>query len=241
MMKGSILSAFFEGLSRDFTNNLLVGDRYLLILDGLKTTLIIATGAAIIGVLLGTMLALMRLSHVKIGKKWYILRSISGAYVNVVRGTPMVVQLMMMYYVILSSTSLSKTTISIISFGLNSGAYVSEMIRGGIMAVDKGQEEAGRSLGLSRGLTMRHIILPQSIRIAIPSLFNEFIMLLKETSIVGFIGLMDLTKASDFIRSRTYSAFFPLLIVAAIYLLIVTILTSFFSRIERRLRVGANK
>jgi His/Glu/Gln/Arg/opine family amino acid ABC transporter permease subunit len=235
------LSGFFEGLAQDFTNNLIVGDRYLLILDGLKTTLIIATGAAIIGVLLGTVLALMRLSNVKIGNKWYILRSLSGAYVNVVRGTPMVVQLMMMYYVILSSTSLSKITISIISFGLNSGAYVSEMIRGGIMAVDKGQEEAGRSLGLSRGLTMRHIILPQSIRIAIPSLFNEFIMLLKETSIVGFIGLMDLTKASDFIRSRTYSAFFPLLIVAAIYLLIVTVLTSFFSKLERRLRAGANK
>ncbi len=235
------MSGFFEGLAQDFTNNLIVGDRYLLILDGLKTTLIIATGAAIIGVLLGTVLALMRLSNVKIGNKWYILRSLSGAYVNVVRGTPMVVQLMMMYYVILSSTSLSKITISIISFGLNSGAYVSEMIRGGIMAVDKGQEEAGRSLGLSRGLTMRHIILPQSIRIAIPSLFNEFIMLLKETSIVGFIGLMDLTKASDFIRSRTYSAFFPLLIVAAIYLLIVTVLTSFFSKLERRLRAGANK
>lgn len=235
------MSGFFEGLARDFTNNLIVGDRYLLILDGLKTTLIIATGAAIIGVLLGTVLALMRLSDVKIGKKWFILRSLSGAYVNVVRGTPMVVQLMMMYYVILSSTSLSKITISIISFGLNSGAYVSEMIRGGIMAVDKGQEEAGRSLGLSRGLTMRHIILPQSIRIAIPSLFNEFIMLLKETSIVGFIGLMDLTKASDFIRSRTYSAFFPLLIVAAIYLLIVTVLTSFFSKLERRLRAGANR
>lgn len=240
-MKGNVLSAFFDGLIRDFTNNLLVGDRYLLILDGLKTTLIIATGAAIIGVFLGTILALMRLSHVKLGKKWYILRSISGAYVNVVRGTPMVVQLMMMYYVILSSTSLSKTTISILSFGLNSGAYVSEMIRGGILAVDKGQEEAGRSLGLSRGLTMRHIILPQSIRIAIPSLFNEFIMLLKETSIVGFIGLMDLTKASDFIRSRTYSAFFPLLIVAVIYLMIVTVLTAFFTRLERRLRAGANK
>lgn len=235
------MSGFFERLAQDFNNNLIVGDRYLLILDGLKTTLIIATGAAIIGVLLGTVLALMRLSNVKIGKKWYILRSLSGAYVNVVRGTPMVVQLMMMYYVILSSTSLSKITISIISFGLNSGAYVSEMIRGGIMAVDKGQEEAGRSLGLSRGLTMRHIILPQSIRIAIPSLLNEFIMLLKETSIVGFIGLMDLTKASDFIRSRTYSAFFPLLIVAAIYLLIVTVLTSFFSKLERRLRAGANK
>ena len=235
------MSGFFERLAQDFNNNLIVGDRYLLILDGLKTTLIIATGAAIIGVLLGTVLALMRLSNAKIGKKWYILRSLSGAYVNVVRGTPMVVQLMMMYYVILSSTSLSKITISIISFGLNSGAYVSEMIRGGIMAVDKGQEEAGRSLGLSRGLTMRHIILPQSIRIAIPSLFNEFIMLLKETSIVGFIGLMDLTKASDFIRSRTYSAFFPLLIVAAIYLLIVTVLTSFFSKLERRLRAGANK
>ena len=235
------MSAFFENLSRDITNNLIVGDRYLLVLEGLKTTLIIASGAAIIGVFLGTILALMRLSNAKIGKRWHVLRSLSSAYVTAIRGTPMVVQLMMMYYVILSATGLSKTLIAVISFGLNSGAYVSEMIRGGILAVDKGQDEAGRSLGLSRGLTMLHIILPQSIRIVIPSLFNEFIMLLKETSIVGFIGLMDLTKASDFIRSRTYSAFFPLLLVAAIYLLIVSILTGLFTRVERRLRVGANK
>lgn len=126
--------------------------------------------------------------------------------------------------------------IAIISFGLNSAAYVSEMVRGGILAIDKGQTEAGRSLGLSRLQTLFRIVLPQSVEIILPTLFNEFIMLLKETSVVGFIGLMDLTKAGDFIRSRTYSAFFPLITVAVIYFILVTVLTRLFSAFERSLR-----
>ena len=183
------------------------------------------------------MIALMRLSNAHIGK-WKFLQSISSIYVDVIRGTPVVVQLMIMYYVILTSPDISKLTVSVITFGLNSAAYVSEMVRGGILAVDKGQTEAGRSLGLSASATMLLIVLPQTIKIIIPSLFNEIIMLLKETSVVGFIGYMDLTKAGDFIRSRTYSAFFPLLTVAAVYLIIVTVLTRVFIRVERRLRQG---
>ncbi|MBQ5771007.1 MAG: amino acid ABC transporter permease [Clostridia bacterium] len=196
-----------------------------------------AVCAALVGVLLGCVIALMRHSNAKIGK-WKFLQSISSVYVDVIRGTPVVVQLMIMYYVILTSPDISKITVAIITFGLNSAAYVSEMVRGGILAVDKGQTEAGRSLGLSAGATMLLIVLPQTIKIIIPSLFNEIIMLLKETSVVGFIGLMDLTKAGDFIRSRTYSAFFPLLTVAAVYLIIVSALTRVFNRVERRLRQG---
>ncbi len=208
----------------------------MMLLRGLGVTLLIAAGAALIGSFLGTVVALMRLSNWKVGRKSYPLRVISGFYVDVIRGTPVVVQLMIMYYIILTSPSVSKETVAIISFGLNSAAYASEMIRSGILAVDKGQTEAGRSLGLSNGQTMRRIVLPQSIQIILPNLFNEFIMLLKETSVVGFIGLMDLTKAGDFIRSRTYSAFFPLLTVAIIYFTIVSVLTRLFTAVESRWR-----
>lgn len=216
----------------------MAGNRYLMLLQGLGTTLVIALFAAIIGILLGSVIAIMRLSGWRVGRGHYPLRAISGLYVDVIRGTPVVVQLMIMYYIILATTSLSKEMIATISFGLNSAAYTSEIVRGGILAVDKGQTEAGRSLGLSAAQTMLLVVLPQSVRIVIPSLFNEFIMLLKETSVVGFIGLMDLTKAGDFIRSRTFSAFFPLLTVAVIYFVIVSVFTRVFGRIERRLRRG---
>ena len=229
---------FFEQLARDFQFNIIDGDRYLMLVRGLGTTVLIAMCAAIIGIVLGSVIALMRLSTCRVGKTFYPLRAISSFYVDVIRGTPMVVQLMIMYYVILASSSLSKELIAIISFGLNSAAYTSEIVRGGILAVDKGQTEAGRSLGLSSAQTMMLVVLPQSVRIVIPSLFNEFIMLLKETSVVGFIGLADLTKAGDFIRSRTFSAFFPLMTVAVMYFVIVSLLTRVFGRVERRLRKG---
>lgn len=217
---------------RQFRINLIEESRYKMIFTGLKRTLIIAFCAAALGVLLGCVIALMRLSKIR------FLNVLSSIYVDIIRGTPVVVQLMIMYYVILTSPNISKVTVSIITFGCNSGAYVSEMVRGGILAVDKGQTEAGRSLGLSASSTMLLIVLPQTIKIIIPSLFNEIVALLKETSVVGFIGLMDLTKAGDFIRSRTYSAFFPLLAVAAVYLIMVTVLTRVFNVIERRLRQG---
>ena len=209
-----------------------------MLLEGLGVTLQVAIFAALIGMVLGCLLALMRLSNTHIGR-WYPARWLASIYVDVVRGTPVVVQLMIMYFVVLLPfKNLDQTAAAILTFGLNSAAYVSEMVRGGILAVDKGQMEAGRSLGLSRGSTMILIILPQMVKITLPSLFNEFVMLLKETSVVGMIGLMDLAKAGDYIRSRTYQAFFPLIIVALIYLVMVVGLTRIFARVERRLRQG---
>lgn len=228
---------WFLSIWQQFEFNLIQGDRYKMIFEGLGVTLTVALCAAVIGVVLGCVIALMRLSNFKIGK-WYPLRWISSIYVDIIRGTPVVVQLMIMYYIIMLPFKGPKEVVAIISFGLNSAAYVSEMVRGGILSVDKGQTEAGRSLGLSGAATTLLIVMPQMIKIVLPSLFNEFIMLLKETSVVGFIGLMDLTKAGDYIRSRTYSAFFPLLTVAAIYLVIVISLTRVFGVLERRLRQG---
>ncbi len=228
------MKELFLRIAADFETNLIVGNRYLMLLSGLGTTLVIAAGAAAIGILLGTVIALMRISEWKPFGKVYPLRMLAGVYVDIIRGTPVVVQLMIMYYIILSSSSLSRELIALISFGLNSAAYVSEMVRSGILAIDRGQTEAGRSLGLSHLQTLTLIVLPQSVQVILPNLFNEFIMLLKETSVVGFIGLMDLTKAGDFIRSRTYSAFFPLITVAAIYLILITLLTRLFTGMEKR-------
>lgn len=231
------IASWFAKLAKDFDQNLIQADRYKMLLNGLGTTLTVALAAAVLGILLGCLIALMRLSSVRVGR-FHVLRALSGLYATVIRGTPVVVQLMIMYFIIMLPFTGPKVVVAILSFGINSGAYVSEMIRGGILAVDKGQTEAGRSLGLSSSATMMLIVLPQAVKIAIPSLFNEFIMLLKETSVVGFIGLMDLTKAGDYIRSRTYSAFFPLLTVAAIYLILVTVLSKICAVIERRLRQG---
>ena len=218
------MSDFFQRIAADFDTNLIVGDRYLMLLSGLGTTLVIALGAAIIGTILGTVIALMRISTWKPFKRVYPLRVLASAYVDLIRGTPVVVQLMIMYYIILASTSLSRELIALISFGVNSAAYVSEMVRSGM-------------LGMSHLQTLVLIVLPQSIQVILPNLFNEFIMLLKETSVVGFIGLMDLTKAGDFIRSRTYSAFFPLITVAFIYFTLITLLTRVFTSVEKKLRM----
>ncbi|HML45262.1 MAG TPA: amino acid ABC transporter permease, partial [Clostridia bacterium] len=199
------------------------------------TTLVTALFAGIIGLILGSVIALMRLSSFRIGR-FYPFRILSTFYVDLIRGTPVVVQLMIIYHIIMANYFGPKVVVAIISFGINSGAYVSEMVRGGILAIDQGQTEAGRSLGLSKSSTMLLIVMPQALKIIIPTLFNEFIMLLKETSVVGFIGLMDLTKAGDYIRSRTFSAFFPLIMVALIYYVMITLLTRVFAVVERRLR-----
>lgn len=220
---------------QQFNFNLIQGDRYKMLIDGLGITVLIALAAAALGVILGSLIALMRLS------KWEVVRFFARVYVDVIRGTPVMVQLLIMYYVILISYTGPKVLVAILSFGLNSAAYVSEMVRGGILSVDKGQTEAGRSLGLSSTATLMLIVMPQAIKNTLPSLFNEFIMLLKETSIVGYIALMDLTKAGDFIRSRTFSAFFPLLAVAAIYLMLVLGLSAIFQRIERKVRQGDHR
>ncbi len=224
------MPSWFQSVAEDLRFNLIDGDRYKMLLNGLGVTVQVALGAALIGLLLGCVIALMALS------KSRIVRGIASVYVTVIRGTPVLVQLMIMAYIIMRNYKGPLVVVAIIAFGLNSAAYVSEMVRGGILAVDKGQTEAGRSLGLSGGATLLLIVLPQTVKIILPSLFNEFIMLLKETSVVGLVGLMDLTKAGDFIKSRTLSPFVPILTVAAIYLVIVIGLTNLFGRLERRLR-----
>ena len=221
-----------SGLLYQLWLNLFKADRYKMILDGLAATVQIAACAVLLGVVLGFFTALLNLSRFR------LVRLPATIYVSLIRGTPMVLQLMIIYFVVLASVSVPKILVGIIAFGLNSGAYVSEIFRAGVLSVDIGQTEAGRSLGLSSPQTMRLIVLPQAVKNALPSLGNEFILLLKETSIVGYIGMQDLTKAGDIIRARTYSAFMPLIIVAIVYLVIVLTLSWLLSILERRLRKG---
>ena len=223
-----------------FIMNFIKDDRWHYIADGLKVTLIVTFCAVLIGVVLGFLLAIVRSTYDKTGKM-KLLNLICQIYITVIRGTPVVVQLLIIYFVIFASVDVSKTIVAILAFGMNSSAYVAEIFRSGIMAVDNGQFEAGRSLGLNYTQTMTKIILPQAVKNILPALGNEMIVLLKETSISGYIGLTDLTRGGDIIRSQTYSALFPLLAVAAIYLVIVCFLTYLVGRLERRLRNNERK
>ena len=207
--------------------------RYLT--EGLKTTLMITFFAVIIGMLLGFVIAIIRAMHDKTGK-FKILNVIAKIYLTVIRGTPVMVQLLIIYYVIFASVNIDKLLVGVLAFGLNSAAYVAEIVRSGIMSIDNGQFEAARSLGLTYRQTMLSVILPQAFKNVLPALANEFIVLLKETSISGYIGMMDLTKGAMLIQSRTYNAFWPLMAAAAIYLVIVGILTWGMNKLERRLR-----
>ena len=198
-------------------------------------TLIIAAFAVLLGILLGFLVAIIRSTHDKTGKL-KLLNLICKLYLTVIRGTPVMVQLLIMYYVIFATVDPGKMVVAVLAFGINSGAYVAEIVRSGIMSIDQGQFEAGRSLGFNFAQTMIWIILPQAFKNVLPALANEFIVLLKETSISGYIGLMDLTRGGDIIRSQTYEALFPLLAVAAIYLVVVVFLTYLVGRLERRLR-----
>lgn len=218
---------------------LIVDDRYKYILSGLTTTVIIAFFAVIIGIIIGTLVSLIR-NNYEVNKKGKILNKICEIYVNVIRGTPVILQLMIIYYVIFKSVNINITLVGIIAFGINSGAYVSEIIRSGINSVDKGQLEAGLSLGLNYHKTMKLIILPQAIKNILPALGNEFITLLKETSVGAYIGILELTKASDIISSRTYDYFFPLIIVAIIYLIMTLGLSKLVNLMERRLNNAEN-
>lgn len=215
--------------------NFIEDDRYLYLVNGLKTTLTVTLFAVLIGVVLGFLVAIVRATYNKTGKL-KILNFICNVYLTVIRGTPVVLQLMIIYYVVFSSVNISKTLVAVLAFGINSGAYVAEIIRGGIESIDNGQMEAGRSLGFSYVQTMRYIILPQVFRNVLPSLANEFIVLLKETSVAGYIALEDLTKGGDIIRSRTFEAMLPLFAVAIIYLVLVMIFTKLVQLLERRLR-----
>lgn len=220
-----------------FTLNFINDNRYQYILRGFGNTLLITLLAALLGIALGFLVAIIRSSHDKTGHM-KIPNFICQVYLTVVRGTPTMIQLLIIYYVIFASVNISKVLAAVVAFGLNSGAYVAEIVRSGIMSVDEGQSEAGRSLGLNYRQTMQYIVMPQAFKNVLPALGNEFIVLLKETSISGYIGLTDLTHGGDIIRGITFSPFMPLIAVALIYLLLVTGLSWCVGRLERRLRVS---
>lgn len=221
--------------SDKFKTDFIKDGRYQYLLTGLKNTLIIALCAAIMGIVIGFLIAVVRSNHDKTGGM-KVLNFICNIYLTVIRGTPTMVQLLIIYYVIFSSVQVNKIIVAILAFGINSGAYVAEIFRSGIMSIDNGQFEAARSLGLSYKTTMISVILPQAFKNVLPALANEFIVLLKETSISGYIGLNDLTRGGDIIRSITYDPMLPLIGVAIIYLVMVMGLSQLVKKLERRLR-----
>lgn len=220
---------FFVGVYNQFVNTMIEDNRWLLIVKGLGNTLLIALCAIIIGTAIGCVLALFKVS------KNRVLRGISTVYTTVIRGIPLATQLMIFYFVFFAPTGLDSTVVAIIGFGVNSGAYITEIMRAGIQGVDIGQTEAGRSLGLNKSQTMIKIIIPQAIKAILPAYTSEFIALIKETSIASFITVTDLTKAGDMIRNTTYDAWTPLFTVAIIYLCLTFGLTKLFAALERRL------
>lgn len=225
--------ALWDTLVNEFTKTFIKDNRYELFLKGLKNTLIIAFFAALIGIVIGLIVASLKVYTYQTGKL-KLLDKFLSLYITVIRGTPVVVQLLIAYFLIFASVD-NALPVAILAFGINSGAYVAEIIRAGIIAVDPGQMEAGRSLGLSRMSTMWHIILPQAFKNILPALGNEFIAVLKETSVAGYIAVVDITKAGALIRGATYSAFFPLITVAIFYLLLVIGMSAILKKVERRL------
>lgn len=239
------MEQFFKEFGESFYNNLIYQDRWLQLLEGLGLTLLIALLATALGLFLGFLVAVVRSSYdmnIK-GKKekhfpdyvMVVLNALCNVYITVIRGTPVLIQVMIMYFIIFGEAQ-NGTMAAILSFGINSGAYVAEIVRSGIMSIDKGQFEASRSIGFNYSSTMIHIILPQALKNVLPALGNEFIVLLKETSVAGYAATHELTYVGNLIRSRTYEAFFPLISVAVIYLVIVIILSYLLKLLERRLR-----
>lgn len=233
-------------LKEQFILNFVKDSRWKYLLNGLKNTLTITLFALLIGVIIGIVISMIRSTYDKtsndIKKKniiayifFWMVNFICKVYLTVIRGTPVVVQLMIMYFIILVSSN-NGVMVASIAFGINSGAYVAEILRGGIMSIDQGQFEASRSLGFNYIQTMAYVIIPQVFKTVLPTLLNEFIALIKETSIAGYVGIMDLTKGGDIIRGRTFSAYMPLFAVALIYLVIVMFLTFVVGKMERRLR-----
>ena len=239
MIEGEHMQEWFDSVGKKFVLAFVEGDRWKLYFKGLGVTLEIALFAAILGMVIGTVVALMRLSQKRNGKKTIWAR-IAGIYVDVIRGTPSVLQLLIMCFIVMKNSQ-NGVLVASLSFGINSGAYVSEIVRAGILAVDKGQTEAGRSLGLSKAQTMIYIVIPQAIKNVLPPIGNEFIVLLKETAIVGYVSLTDLTRAANQITSRTYEAFMPLIGAAVIYFTVIKILTILLDKLERRLRKSDNR
>lgn len=234
----------FENLKSQFILNFVEGERWRYLVTGLGNTLKITFASVLLGIIIGVIIAIVRSTWDKNGQDMrpgigkFFLRLANGfckLYLTVIRGTPVVVQLMIIYYIIFAASN-NGVGIAMLAFGINSGAYVAEIIRGGIMSIDAGQFEAGRSIGLNFTQTMRYIIIPQAFKNVLPALANEFIVLLKETSVAGYVSVIDLTKGGDIIRGRTYSAFMPLIAVALIYLVMVIFFTWLVGKLERRLR-----
>lgn len=223
-----------ELIRENIYNSFIYQDRYKYYLTGLGNTIIMAFFACLIGVILGLILSLIIDYNEKTGKL-YLLSAFARMYIGIIRGTPALLQLMILYYIIFKSVNINIVVVGIISFGLNSGAYVSQIIRSGLISIPKGQEEASTMLGFNYFQTMKYVIMPQALRNVLPALGNEFITLLKETSVAGYIGILELTKASDIVASSTYDYFFPLLIVAIIYLILTLGLTKLLNFFERRL------
>lgn len=233
--------SFFSEFPQKFYESFILKNRYKYIVTGLGNTLLITVVAVIIGVILGTLIALVRVAHQNNPKKMRVLNAVASVYLTVIRGTPMVVQLAIMWYIVFKSVDVDPIIAAFLAFGINSGAYVAEVIRSGIQSVDKGQVEAGRSLGLNQRDTMVKIVFPQALKNVLPAIGNEFIALLKETSVAGWIAIQDLTKGGDSIRSITYDPYTSLLTVALIYLLIVMGLTALLGKLERRLHKSDNR
>lgn len=222
-----------------FEEAFISANRWQLYLKGLGTTMQVAVFAAIIGTIIGTVLAFMKISTRRNGKPT-IFSHIANIYIDIIRGTPSVLQLLIMWFVVLKSCH-NGILVASITFGINSGAYVAEIVRAGILAVDKGQTEAGRSLGLNQLQTMRHIVLPQAFKNVLPPLGNEFIVLIKETAIVGYVSLRDLTRTAHQLTAALYQPFIPLVIAAVIYFIVIKILTILLAKLERRLRKSDNR
>ena len=242
----SYIIAWFTSFVAEFKRVMIDGNRFDFIVDGIRNTFVITFGALAIGIVIGIVVAAIRTSFDKNresmklrgGIGYYVLaifNAICKFYLTVTRGIPVVVQLMICYFVIFASAD-NGVPVAIFAFGINSGAYVAEIFRAGIMSIDNGQFEAGRSLGFNYFQTMRFIVIPQMFKAVLPTLCNEFIALLKETSVAGYVGVIDLTKAGNTIAGRTFSYFIPLLTVAVVYLVLVVILTYLVGRLERRLR-----
>lgn len=232
--QGVEILTFWAEFTEKLYQNFVQDNRWRYLTTGLKNTVIIALFAVLIGVAIGFVIAMIRTTHDKTGK-YRVLNWFAKLYLTVIRGTPALIQLLIIYYVVFASVDVSKVLVASVAFGLNSGAYVAEIFRSGIMSIDRGQTEAGRSLGLNYNTTMWLIVMPQAIKNILPALGNEFIVLLKETSISGYIAIQDLTKGGDIIRSRTYDAFMPLIAVAIIYLIMVLGLEKLIANMERRL------
>lgn len=230
----------FPEFIRQIEQNFIAQNRWLRLLEGLGVTVELSIFSIILGLCIGVMIAMMRLSTFQVGRI-RPLSTLAGGYLTVIRGTPALVQLLVFAYIFFGGTAVPMFYRAVIAFGVNSGAYVAEIIRAGILSVDHGQTEAGRSLGFSRMQTLRYIVMPQAIKNVLPALGNEFIVLIKETAIVGYVAVEDLTKVGDIIRSRTFSATYPLFAVALLYLLLVMLLTFGLRKLEGRLRASDHR